>query len=61
MEDTENQDLSWLPVLKLNLAMTNSKCLMLRRPGMQEELRIRGTKTGNPLRLGVFARKRGFS
>ena len=37
MEDTENQCLSWLPVLKLNLATTNSKCLMLRGPGMQEE------------------------
>ena len=37
MEDTENQCLSWLPVLKSNLAQTNSNCLTLRRPGMQEE------------------------
>jgi len=37
MEDTENQCLSGLPVLKLNLAQTNSNCLKLRRTGMQEE------------------------
>ncbi len=61
---------SWFPKgLGLDVPTTNSKCLMLRRPGMQEELRIRGTKTRNPLRLGaclcrygrqVFAKKRGF-
>jgi len=39
VEDTENQCLSWLPVLKLNLALTNSNGQTLRRPGMQEEPR----------------------
>ncbi len=51
---------SWFPKgLGLDVPTSNSKGLTL-RPGMQEELRTRGTKTKDPLRPGVFAREKGL-
>ncbi|MCK4392239.1 hypothetical protein KAX17_04985 [Candidatus Bipolaricaulota bacterium] len=52
---------SWFPKgLGLDVPTTTSNCLTLRRPGMQEELRTRGTKTKDPLLPGVFAREKGL-
>jgi hypothetical protein len=48
MEDTENQDLSWLPVLKLNLAMTNSKGLTLRNAGRTTNKRDKDWESSAP-------------